>query len=147
MKAYIQIIAVAIAGFFFGSCSDKMYVQAPCSLDNLNINTSIAQEINEMSGTYAEVTASLELTLNYGTGKNYSVQIYNADPALESSYILGYYMLDDESTTQLMCNLPEKMNDLYVSIVDHEGNKTVKQIAMINGSASATFGTLMASAK
>lgn len=92
-------------------------------------------------------TASVDLSINYGTGDNYRVQIYSANPSDESSYLLGYYMLNDESTTLLMCNLPENIDNLYVGIIDNKGNKMIKQVAMLNGHADVMFGTLMAAAE
>ena len=151
MKTFTNIISIIIVGFFFGSCADKMYVEAPCNLEDLNINGSLAQELGMMENQDATAdlnTAALDLSINYGTGENYRVQIFSADPEEnENSYLLAYYILNDESTTELLCNLPENTNNLYVGITDETGHRTVKSVAMQNGRANATFETLMASSK
>lgn len=150
MKTFYHIIAVIFIGFLLGSCSDKMYVQAPCDLSELNINGSLAQELGMLNANETEVdqnTAAVDLSINYGTGENYRVQIYSANPEQENSYLLAYYILNDDSTTELMCNLLANINNLYVGVIDEEGNRVVKSVAMLNGKANVEFGTLMASAE
>ena len=148
MKTLVNTLAIVIIGFFATSCSDKMYVEAPCALEDLNINGSIAQELTSMdSEAVAEAeTASLDLSINYGTGENYRVQIYTSNPEENSdSYLLAYYILNDESTTELLCNLPENINDLYVGVIDSEGNRVVKSVAMLNGRSSVEFSNMASS--
>ncbi|MCQ2268754.1 MAG: hypothetical protein MJZ83_07785 [Bacteroidaceae bacterium] len=152
MKTFIQFFAILSTVLFCCSCSDQMYVEAPCNLDELNINGSIAQELNLLNDKDAvadQDTGALDFTLNYGTGDSYRVQIFSSDPTQngENCYILAYYILNDDSTTELLCNLPENINNLYVGVTDKEGNRVVKSVAMLNGKANVVFGTLMASSK
>ena len=145
MKTLVNIFAI-IAVICLSSCSDQMYVKAPCDINDLNINGSLAQELGITSEQ--DNMAQLDLSLNYGTSESYRVQVYSADPTTEeNSYLLAYYILNDETTTELLCNLPENMNNLYVGITDALGNRVVKSVAMLNGKANVEFGNVMASSK
>ena len=105
--------------------------------------------LNDKDAVADQDTGALDFTLNYGTGDSYRVQIFSSDPTqnAENCYILAYYILNDDSTTELLCNLPENINNLYVGVTDKEGNRVVKSVAMLNGKANVVFGTLMASSK
>lgn len=146
MKTYLNLFAFVMA-VLCCSCSDQIYVQAPCALSDLDINGSLAQELSGLNGeeSAAASAAQVDLSINYGTGDSYRVQIFSSDPSTDkNSYLLAYYMLSDESTTELLCNLPENINNLYVGITDSKGNRVVKSVAMLNGKANVEFSTLMA---
>jgi len=143
MKKYLMNGLAAMAvGLFAASCSKESALGNGDALKHAEEVLGVTIDPNQNWKMTQEVTTYI--TVNLGTGQDYTVYVYNKSPFDNDDAV--YYTrrtVQDASIMQVDLSVPTSLETLYVSVYDSEGASVSKTVFINEGSVVAIFGTAL----
>ena len=141
-KYLMNGLAAMAVGLFAASCSKESALGNGDALKHAEEVLGVTIDPNQNWKMTQEVTTYI--TVNLGTGQDYTVYVYNKSPFDNDDAV--YYIrrtVQDASIMQVDLSVPTSLETLYVSVYDSEGASVSKTVFINEGSVVAIFGTAL----